>query len=258
MYLEESGLFPPADAGKAAVAGHFDRGFVLGMRVFHLGFKTALFLMLGLSASFYSQKSAAQVPVYTPPSVAPNEPLAGVRYDRRWEMYGGFAYSHFDAGPNLLEGANLGGFDVQAARFFTRRWAVAANGRGYYGTSATVPNIYGIRGPFVSEHMFLGGPEFRGPSNEHASMTFHAFAGGAYGIFDHALGGVPPSAVGFFNNELTFGAAIGGSIDLNRSPKLALRISPDATLTNFGSSGIKEQFAISVGIIYRLGKPSLK
>jgi hypothetical protein len=228
------------------------------MRISHLGFKTALLLTLGFGASLCSQRLAAQTPVYTPPTVAPNEPLAGVRYDRKWEIYGGFAYSHFDAGPNLLEGANLGGFDVQAARFFTKRWAIAANGRGYYGTSAAVPNHFGISGPFVSENMFLAGPEYRGPSNEHASMTFHAFAGGAYGLFDHALGNIPPSAVGFFSNQMTFGAAIGGSIDLNRSPKLALRISPDATLTNFGSAGIKEQFALSVGIVYRLGKPALK
>jgi hypothetical protein len=229
------------------------------MRNFHLGIKAAFILFVGIGAAVSSRNLEAQsAPVYRPPVVAPNEPLAAVRYDRRWELYGGFAYSHFDAGPNVLEGANLGGLDIQAARFFTKRWAAVANVRGYYGTSAAVPNHFGISGPFVSEHMFLAGPEFRGPSNEHASMTFHALFGGAYGLFDHALGGVPPGEVGFFNNQLAFGSAIGGSIDLNRSPRLALRISPDATLTNFGSAGIKEQFAISVGIVYRLGKPSLK
>jgi hypothetical protein len=227
------------------------------MRNFRIGIKVALIFVFG--ASVCSLKLEAQsAPVYTPPAVAGNEPLAGVRYDHRWEGYGGFAYSHFDAGPNVLEGANLGGFDIQIARFFTKRWAAVANARGYYGTSAAVPNHFGISGPFVSEHMFLGGGEYRGPSNEHASITLHALFGGAYGLFDHALGGIPPGEGGFFNNQLTFGSAIGGSIDLNRSPKLALRISPDATLTDFGSAGIKEQFAISVGIVYRLGKPSLK
>jgi hypothetical protein len=196
---------------------------------------------------------------YTQPVVAPNNTLANVRYDYRWEIYGGFAYSHFNAGPDLVQGSNLGGFDVQAARFFTPRWAVAANGRGYYGTSGTAPNSYGIKGPFVSEHMFLAGPEYRGPSNQHISMLFHALVGGAYGYFTRGLqdqngNTVAPSAVGFFNNQMIFASAIGGSIDLNRSPRLVFRISPDATLTDFGSAGIHEQFALSVGLVYRFGQ----
>jgi hypothetical protein len=208
---------------------------------------------------------------YTQPTVAPNGTLANVRYDWRWEVYGGFAYSHFNAGPNLVQGANLGGFDAQVARFFTPRWAVAANGRGYYGTSGVAPNSYGIKGPFVSEHMFVAGPEYRGPSNTHVSMLFHALFGGAYGSFDSALQAPPnivattpacaasadsvkPECLGLFNNQVTFASAIGGSIDLNRSPRLVFRISPDATLTDFGSAGIHEQFALSVGLVYRLGE----
>ncbi len=189
-----------------------------------------------------------------PLSNTPTSALAGVRYDYRWELYGGFAYSHFNAGPNLLQGANLGGFDIQAARFFTPRWAAAANVRGYYGTSGVVPNPYGIKGPFVSEHLFLVGPEYRGPSNEHASVTLHALVGGAYGNFEHGIGDVPPAALGLFSNQLAFGSAFGGSIDLNRSPRLVFRISPDATLTDFGSAGLKDQFTISVGLLYRLDK----
>ena len=215
----------------------------------------SLVAAIALLSCFQNQARAQ----YTQPTVAPNNTLANVRYDYRWELYGGFAYSHFNAGPDLVQGSNLGGFDIQAARFFTPRWAIAANGRGYYGTSGAAPNPYGIRGPFVSEYMFLAGPEYRGPSNQHISMLFHALFGGASGSFQSALqdqqgNPVPPAAVGFFSNQVTFGSAIGGSIDLNRSPRLVFRISPDATLTDFGSAGIHEQFAISVGLVYRLGQ----
>lgn len=197
---------------------------------------------------------------YQQPVVAPSDTLAGVHYDYKWEFYGGVAYSHFNAGPDLVQGSNLGGFDVQAARFFRKRWALAANGRGYYGTSGVLPNPYGIKGPFVSEYMFLGGPEYRGPSNEHVSMTFHALFGGAYGTFSSAIqdqsgNSIDPELVGLFKNQMTFGSAIGGSIDLNRSPRWVFRISPDATLVDFknseGKGGLKEQFALSVGIVYR-------
>jgi hypothetical protein len=207
----------------------------------------------------YAQTPPAQSPTEVQAST-PNTPttpagaLSGVRYDYRWEIYGGVAYSHFNAGPNLLQGANLGGFDVQAARFLRPRWAIAANVRGYYGTSGVAPNPYGIQGPFVSEHMFLAGPEWRGPSNEHASLTLHALVGGAYGDFQRDIGTVPPAALGLFSNKFTFGSAFGGSLDLNRSPRLVFRISPDATLTTFGSGGLQDQFAISVGLVYRLGK----
>jgi hypothetical protein len=205
----------------------------------------------------------AQVPVYNPPPVTSSSPLANVRYDYRWEIYGGFAYSHFNAGPNLLQGANLGGYDIQAAHWFRQHWALAGNARYYLGTSGVVPNIYEIRGPFVSEQMYLFGPEFRGPSNRHASMTFHALVGGAYGNFDSALTDqyghpVPPNALGLFNNQWTFGSAFGGSVDLNRSPNLAFRISPDATFTDFGGAGLHDQFAISVGIVYRLDQVGRK
>jgi hypothetical protein len=204
---------------------------------------------------YFQNQAQAQ---YTQPTVAPNAPLAGVRYDNRWEVYGGFAYSHFNAGPQLVQGANLGGFDIEGSRFFTSRWALEANGRIYLGTSGAQPNPYGIRGPFVAEYMFLAGPEYRGPSNQHVTTTLHALFGGAYGSFDSALydqngNKVPPIAVGFFNNQVTFGSALGGTLDLNRSPRLAFRIAPDATLTNFGSAGIRAQFAISVGLVYRLG-----
>ncbi len=203
-----------------------------------------------------------QAPQYHPPVVAANGTLAGVDYDYRYEVSGGLAYTHFDAGPNLLQGANLGGIDLQGARFFTRKWAADASVRTYFGTSGVTPNPYGIRGPAVSEYMVLAGPEYRALSNEHASMTLYALFGGAYGLFSTALGRdqngniIGPEQVGMFNDQISFGSAIGGSIDLNRSPRLAFRISPDANLTDFstaGHGGIKEQFAISVGLVYRLG-----
>ncbi|HLJ79701.1 MAG TPA: hypothetical protein VKT75_19950 [Acidobacteriaceae bacterium] len=219
-------------------------------------------LAAGLSLGAAAQ-NPAQITPQPSPQLPPAAPLAGVKYDYRWEIYGGLAYSHFDAGPNLLQGANLGGFDARAVREFSRRWGVGANIRGYYGTTGVEPNCGDctgsgpnggpIRGPFVSEHMFLAGPEVRALSNEHAAMMLHAFVGGAYGDFQRAIGNVNPASLGLFSNQFAFGGAFGGSIDLNRSPRLVFRIAPDATLTNFGGAGLKEQFAISVGLVYRMG-----
>lgn len=214
-----------------------------------LGLLAALVIALAPAAP-----SLAQAPQYHPPVVAANDTLAGVDYNYRYELYGGFSYTHFNAGPNLLQGANLGGFSADGARFFTKRWAAAGSVRGYYGTTGVVPNDENIRGPFVAQYMFMGGPEYRALSNQHASLTLHALFGGAYGQFDKDIAPDTTAQLGLFSNQVAFGSAIGGAIDLNRSPRLAFRIQPEATLTNYGSAGLHEQVAISVGLVYRLGR----
>ena len=228
------------------------------------GFRAAV---AAIAAVIGMMGAGAEAQVQTPPpnvQLPAPTPLAGVRYDYPWEMYGGFAYSHFNAGPHLLQGANLGGFDARAVRELNTRWGVGVNVRGYYGTTGVAPNCGSctgsgsnagpITGPFVSEHIFVGGPEYRLAANEHAAMMLHAFVGGAYGNFQSGLGGISPASLGLFSNQFTVAAVLGGSIDLNRSPRLVFRIAPDATMTDFGSNGFAEQFAISVGVVYRMGR----
>ena len=180
-----------------------------------------------------------------------NETLKPLDYREKYDIYVGFASSHFNAGPALIPGANLGGFDIQGTRWLRRRLGVTANGRGYYGTTGVVPNPYNIHGPFVYEHLFMGGVSYRGPKSEHAALTFHALAGGSYGVFTSAINpGLTGPNLGLFNNGLAFATALGGSLDLNRSAKFSLRISPDYLLTRFGGVS-QNEFAISVGVLYR-------
>jgi hypothetical protein len=131
---------------------------------------------------------------------------------------------------------------------------VTANARGYYGTIGVLPNPYNIHGPFIMEHQFMGGASIRGPKNEHAALTFHALAGGAYGVFNSAINeGLTGPDLGLFSNGLTFATGLGGSLDLNRNARFSLRISPDYLLTRFGGVS-QNEFAISVGVLYRLKK----
>ena len=118
---------------------------------------------------------------------------------------------------------------------------------------APFPIPYGIHGPLVSEYDFAAGPEYRGPHNKHAALNFHALVGGSYGVYETELEGVPPGHLGFYSNGVSFLGAFGGSLDLNRSANWALRISPDYMFTNHGSN-YQNQFAISVGVLYRFNK----
>jgi hypothetical protein len=100
----------------------------------------------------------------------------------------------------------------------------------------------------------MGGVSVRGLQNEHAALTFHGFVGGAYGVFDSAINqGLTGPDLGLFSNGFALATAAGGSLDLNRSPKLSLRISPDYLLTRFGDKN-QNEFAISVGVLYRMNK----
>jgi hypothetical protein len=205
-----------------------------------------------------SQSSAGQSSANTGYVIV--DPLANVHYDERYDLSLGMAYDHMKAGPTLLQGSNLGGLDLSGSYWLTRHWAVEASGRGYLGTSGAAPNPYQIQGPFVSQYLFVAGPEWLGPHNKHGALIAHAMIGGAYGNFEQDLRGQPPSVVDFYNNQLALGAILGGHFDLNRSEHWVFRITPDAVITRYGinyGNRITQtdvNFAISVGAEYRFKK----
>jgi hypothetical protein len=162
------------------------------------------------------------------------DPLAAVRYDNRYDLSLGMAYDHMKAGPSLLQGSNLGGLDLSGSYWFSKHWGAEGSGRGYLGTSGAAPNPYSIDGPFVSQYLFVGGPEWLGPHNKHGALIADAMFGGAYGNFEQDLRGHSPSTVDFYNNQLAPAAIIGGHMDLNRSARWVFRITPDAVITHYG------------------------
>ncbi len=225
----------------------------------------ALVIIPAAFALTASAQSSSTEKLPPPPTIDANVnrnlTLNDVRYDNKYEIYGGIGSAHFNAGPSLLSGANLGGFDVSGTRWLTPHLGATANVRGYYGTSGAQVNPFGVKGPFVMEHLGMGGVTYRAKQNIHAALDFHALFGFDYGTFSSALGNIPgtstpvtPAQVGFFNDGATFATALGGSIDLNRSPQLAFRISPDYLYTRFGGV-TQNEFTISVGILYRMKFP---
>ena len=188
------------------------------------------------------------------------DPLANVKYDNRYDISLGLAYDHMKAGPNLLQGANLGGLDLSGSYWLSKRWGVEGSGRGYMGTSGAAVNSLGIKGPFVAQYFFTAGPEWLGPHNKHGALVAHVLAGGVYGSFQKDLGTNPPSAVAFYNDQMAPAVIMGGHIDLNRSARWVFRITPDAVMTRYGINyGTKitqtdVNFAISVGVQYKFKK----
>ena len=195
------------------------------------------------------------------------DPLAKVRYDNRYDLSLGFAYDHMKAGPSLLQGANLGGLDMDGSYWLTRNWGIQASGRAYVGTSGAGTNHDGsnggsITGPMVKQYFFVAGTEWLGPHNKHGALIAHAMFGGVYGNFQKDLLNNPPADFDFYYNQIAPAAIIGGHMDLNRSDHWVFRITPDAVMTHYtfrppppSSNSTYAQFdvnfAISVGVEYK-------
>ncbi len=201
----------------------------------------------------------AEAPISTP-YVSVN-PLEKVRYDNRYDLSLGMGYDHMKAGPTLLQGANLGGLDMDGSYWLTRHWGIQSSGRAYVGTSGTAPNSpNNVRGAMVKEYYFVGGGEWLGPHNEHGALIAHAMFGGVYGNFQKDLLGQPPAKFDFYNNQIAPAAIIGGHIDLNRSEHWVFRITPDAIIKRYSidyaphTTSTDVNFAISVGLQYKFTK----
>jgi hypothetical protein len=210
----------------------------------------------------------------TPPATSTNgtyitvDPLALVRYDNRYDISLDMAYARVMAGPTLNQGSNLGGLDLSGSYWLSKHWGLEGTGRGYLGTSGA--GLGGnvstqlIKGPFIAQYIFAGGPEWLGPHNKHGALIAHVLVGGAYGQFEKDLRGLPPSAVDFYNNQVAPAAVFGGHMDLNRSARWVFRITPDALFTRYstnyatpttGTGGHNNwNFAISVGVQYKFKK----
>jgi hypothetical protein len=206
---------------------------------------------LATGAAIGTEKAEAQA---VPTADGKLGPAAPVTYANKWEIYGGINLMTFQAGQTLPKRMNLGGGEILGTYWLTNRIGLAADYRGEAGTTPVLANPYTTR-PLVYMNMGLFGAQFRGPKNQHAALNFHAYGGVANGVFNSSTANIPAQYgnVGLYQNKTAPMAAVGASIDLNRSKRWAIRLSPDMMIEHFGDE-TREFFAISGGVVYRFGK----
>ncbi|MGA7155891.1 MAG: hypothetical protein WBY53_03545 [Acidobacteriaceae bacterium] len=223
-----------------------------------------------------ASQSGSQTPTAAPGTVAVTKataaalaPYTGPKYDNRWEVYGGLMFANDQAGQNQPERRyNMGGGEAMGTYWLTGHLGVAADYRFGAGTTPVLSQYYNR--VVVIQNIFSGGVQYRGPKNRYAAIDFHLLGGGADGDFNYAVnhypGGSPVSAcpadegqgtevkgnLGLYCNHIAPWGAAGGSIDFNESGRLAIRLQPDLTFEHFGTE-TREYFAISMGVVYRLG-----
>jgi hypothetical protein len=230
--------------------------------------------LMGLAvAQVQAQVSTSDTPAttqaQTPRSTALGKigPAAPVTYDNRYEIYGGLNFMNFQAGQNLPKRMNLGGGELLGTYWLTKHLGLSADYRVDAGTTPvianggiTIPTSNGGTGvnnrPLVYMEIGMLGAQYRGPKNQYVAMSYHAYAGVAAGTFTYSLKDVPPNLqylTGLYSDRIKPMAAIGGSLDFNRSKNWAIRISPDLILEHFGTE-TREFVAVSGGVVYRFHK----
>ena len=147
---------------------------------------------------------------------------------------------------------------LRRALFSRSYFFLFGSARGYLGTTGVAPNDLNLDGLFIAQYFGLVGPEYLGPHNKHVAIVVHALVGGVWGDFNTDLRGATPGPggpAGMYNNQITLGGAVGGHIDLNRSPRWVFRVTPEALLTTFNGTSAYPRtqwnFGISVGMEYK-------
>jgi len=187
-------------------------------------------------------------------------------YDNRYEVFGGLSFMNFQAGQALPSRMNLGGAELMGTYWLNKKLGASADYRIDAGTTPVFANggttpvsFYGTgvnNRPLVYLNTFMLGGQYRGPKNQFVAVDYHALFGVSHGTFDYSLKNVNPiyySSIGVYTNRTKPFAALGGSIDFNRSKNIAFRLSPDLILEHFGTE-TREFFGISGGVILRYGK----
>lgn len=216
--------------------------------------------------------SSSQTPTVAAPGTAPMRsrstaqqinPLRLAQYNDRFEIYAGLSFMNGQAGQNLPKRYNLGGGEVMGTYWLGSHLGVAGDYRFEAGTSDLIPTppLANTRA-LVYQNIISGGVNYRGPKGRYAAIDYHALVGATHGQYDHSIKNdalltpgpqQDPATYGLYRNSTSPWGAIGGSVDFNLKPKLAVRLSPDLMFEHFGTE-TREFFSISAGVVWRIGK----
>jgi hypothetical protein len=188
------------------------------------------------------------------------KPPPPVTYTEKYELYGGINFMNGQAGQNLPKRYNMGGAEIAGTYWITPKWGPMASIRWDGGTTPVLPagQTVGVQTrPFVSQFMYMGGAQYHWFGNQTAGVNLHALAGATTGTYDHSNPGLPTNiflpATGLYSNHTSFMGTVGGSVDFNRSARLAIRVAPELVFEHIGTE-LREFVYVSGGVVYRLGK----
>jgi hypothetical protein len=173
-------------------------------------------------------------------------------YSHKFEAYFGGGYLRFRPGTTLQH-INEAAWNVGLTDYLHGKLGITADFRGYYGTAYTYNNPFNVHAPSISEYTFMAGPQYRFYAREHWAASVQALAGAGHGNFDTNTGGLPGPLINLWPDATTFNVSVGVPIDYNLGPGLAVRLTPNYLLTDYGST-LEHNLGFNAGIVYRFGR----
>ena len=177
-------------------------------------------------------------------------------YDHLYESYVGMGYLRFTPGASLQR-TTFYGWNTGLTRYYSERFGVNFDARGYYGIAYTglqqgVTNGANTR-PKISEYNLMIGPTYRFYMQPKYSISGRVLGGVALSNFSGDTNGEGSQTFGIWPDGTTY--AIAGSVigQYNVSPGISLRLAGEDLATGFGST-IQNSFGFTGGFVYRFGK----
>lgn len=173
-------------------------------------------------------------------------------YSHKYELDFGGGSLRFTPG-NTLQRMNEAGWNIDLTDYIHGDLGIDADFRGYYGTAYVGPNPYSVFTPSISQYTFMAGPRYRFFKGQHWGWTAQALAGAGHGNFGTGTNGLPPQLIGLYTDSTVLNFDAGASVDYNLGPALAIRISANELVTNYGSS-FQKNLGGNLGVVYRFGR----
>jgi|HubBroStandDraft_2_1064218.scaffolds.fasta_scaffold353531_1 hypothetical protein len=177
-------------------------------------------------------------------------------YDHLYEAYVGMGYLRFTPGASLQR-TTFYGWNTGLTRYYSERFGVNFDARGYYGIAYTglqqgTTNASNTR-PKISEYNLLIGPTYRFYMQPKYSISGRVLGGVALSNFSGDTNGEGSKTFGIWPDATTY--AIAGSVigQYNVSPGISIRLAGEDLATGFGST-IQNSFGFTGGFVYRFGK----
>jgi hypothetical protein len=173
-------------------------------------------------------------------------------YSHKYEAYFGGGYLRFRPGSSLQKN-NESAWNVGLTDYLAGKLGVTADFRGYYGTTYTNVNEFQVFSPSISQYTFMAGPQLRLYEGQHWAWSGNVLAGIGHGNFGTGTGGLPPTLIGLYPDGNSVNLSVGASVDYNLGPGLAIRLTPNYLMTDYGSE-LQHNLGFNAGIVYRFGR----
>lgn len=176
-------------------------------------------------------------------------------YSSLYEAFVGMGFVRFTPGfaGFATQRTNLFAWNVAVTRYYSQRFGITFDGRGYYGTAFVGIANSPVTEPAISQYAVMAGPTYRLYRRPRFSVSVHGLGGVTVGNFSGDTSGLRPVDLGLFPDSTTY--ALDGSIigEYNLAPNLSLRLAGDYYLTGF-HSGFQTARGLQTGFVYRFGR----